>query len=202
MPATDRRQQLLDTALEVFSRRGFEGATTKEIANAAGVNEAVIFRHFPNKQALYAAVLDYLAESSHVEKWLAEAKALMEKCDDAGLFRLIATAIIVAYRKDPRGQRVKLFAALEGHEQALAYFREASIPIYELLNDYILRRQREGAIADLPPGVILSGIAGMAGNYAMMTQMCGFDSHIPDEAVIQAFTRIMMRGVAPSAERT
>src|SRR5215472_4187224 len=116
MPATDRRQQLLETALEVFSRRGFEGATTKEIAAAAAVTEAVIFRHFPNKQSLYEAVLEYHQQCGHFEAWLAEAKAYMERSDDESLFRSIASAIIRAHRKDPRGHRVVLFAALEGHE--------------------------------------------------------------------------------------
>jgi TetR/AcrR family transcriptional regulator len=198
MPAIDRRHQLLETALEVFSRRGFEGATTKEIAAEAGVNEAVIFRHFPNKQALYAAVLDYHRQSSHFEDWLAEAKTYMERSDDEGLFRSMAAAIICAYRRDPRGQRVFLFAALEGHEQGLAHHRALSVPVFELLNEYILRRQREGALAGIQPGAILSAIAGMATHYAMITQMFGFDCHISDDTVIEAFTRIMMQGVKPA----
>jgi AcrR family transcriptional regulator len=49
MNAGDRRRQLLDAALELFSRKGFGGATTKEIAASAGVTEAIIFRHFPSK---------------------------------------------------------------------------------------------------------------------------------------------------------
>jgi AcrR family transcriptional regulator len=58
MPASDRRSQILDIALNVFSKKGLNGATTKEIAAAAGVTEAIIFRHFPTKQALYQAVLE------------------------------------------------------------------------------------------------------------------------------------------------
>jgi AcrR family transcriptional regulator len=198
MPATDRRHQLLETALEVFSRRGFEGATTKEIAAAAAVTEAVIFRHFPNKHALYAAVLDHHEQCSDFDAWLAEANACMERRDDEGLFRSIAAAILRAYRSDARGHRLVLFAALEGHEQGLAHHRALSIPIFELLSDYILRRQREGALANFPPGAILSAISGMATHYAMMTQMFGFDCDISDDAVIEAFTQIMMRGVRPA----
>jgi transcription initiation factor TFIIIB Brf1 subunit/transcription initiation factor TFIIB len=51
---TDRtRQQLLDAAITVFSRRGFARATTREIAEAAGVAEGAIYRHYPDKQALF-----------------------------------------------------------------------------------------------------------------------------------------------------
>lgn len=201
MPATDRRQQLLETALEVFSRRGFEGATTKEIAAAAQVTEAVIFRHFPTKQALYAAVLDYHEHCADFQAWLAEAKACMDRSDDEGLFRSLAAAILRKHRTDPRGHRVALFAALEGHEQGLAHYRALSVPVFELLNDYILRRQREGALSDIPSAAILAGIAGMASHYAMMTQMFGFPTDLSEEDVIDAFTRILIRGVRPDPQK-
>src|SRR3982751_707968 len=58
LPASDRRRQLVETALDIFSRKGFGGTTTKEIAAAAGVTEAIIFRHFPSKADLYNAFLD------------------------------------------------------------------------------------------------------------------------------------------------
>jgi len=82
MAAGDRRNQLLEMALEAFSHRGFEGTTTKEIAAAAGVNEAVIFRHFPTKQALYEAVLAYGHQNSDFEEWMTETKGCMERNDD------------------------------------------------------------------------------------------------------------------------
>ena len=64
MSAADRQHQLLEVALNSFSRRGFKGTTTKEIAAAAGVAEAVIFQHFPSKEALYSAVLELHLETS------------------------------------------------------------------------------------------------------------------------------------------
>jgi AcrR family transcriptional regulator len=49
LPASDRRRQLVETALDFFSREGLGGTVTKEIAAAAGITEAIIFRHFPTK---------------------------------------------------------------------------------------------------------------------------------------------------------
>ena len=203
MSATDRRQQLLETALDFFSRKGFEGSTTKEIAAAAGVTEAIIFRHFPNKQALYKAVLDYAAHASNLEPWLAETKACMERNDDAGLLRSIANNILKSYRADPRFERVVLFAALEGHEAGLAHHHQLSIPIFELLRDYIVRRQRQGAFLGYNPGVIIEAIAGMTSHYAMMTQLFGYTppSGLSDEKAIETFTRIVMGGVQAPARR-
>jgi TetR/AcrR family transcriptional regulator len=201
MSASDRRQQLLETALDLFSRKGFEGATTKEIAAAAGVTEAIIFRHFPTKQALYTAVLDYKLQSSELQDWLAETRACMDRNDDAGLLRSIATNIFRAYRTDPRLERVLLFAALEGHELGLAHHRQLAIPIFELLRDYILRRQREGCLREYNPGAMIEAIAGVAQHYAMMTQMFGFNppDDLSDEQAIETFIRIVMGGIQPAA---
>ena len=58
----DRRTSILEAAAAAFAARGFDGARTLEIAQSAGVSEALLYRHFPSKQALYEAVLDHLAE--------------------------------------------------------------------------------------------------------------------------------------------
>jgi TetR/AcrR family transcriptional regulator, transcriptional repressor of aconitase len=57
MDAADRRSAIVEIATPLFARRGFAGTTTKEIAEAAGVSEALLFRHFPTKAALYEEIL-------------------------------------------------------------------------------------------------------------------------------------------------
>lgn len=49
----DRQRQLIEVAGRLFSRKGFNGTTTREIAVATGVNEATIFRYFSTKDDLY-----------------------------------------------------------------------------------------------------------------------------------------------------
>ena len=51
------RERLLDAALETFSKQGIRGATTREIARKARVNEVTLFRHFKSKEQLLGAVL-------------------------------------------------------------------------------------------------------------------------------------------------
>src|SRR5665647_449127 len=94
LPAGDRRLQLVETALDFFSRKGFGGTTTKEIAAAAGVTEAIIFRHFPTKQDLYKAILDTRCTSPEAQAWLSETQQFMDNNDDEGLFRLLISKII------------------------------------------------------------------------------------------------------------
>src|SRR5512133_2759788 len=53
----ERRQQLLAVATKLFADRGYEATTTAAIAEAAGITEPVLYRHFQNKKDLYLAVL-------------------------------------------------------------------------------------------------------------------------------------------------
>ena len=51
--ATEER--IVEAAVQLFSRRGFRGSSTRAIAQLAGVNEITLFRHFPRKRDLYWA---------------------------------------------------------------------------------------------------------------------------------------------------
>ncbi|MFM2370486.1 MAG: hypothetical protein RIS85_208 [Pseudomonadota bacterium] len=57
IPGTERRIQIVSAARRVFSRHGYDGAKTLQIAREASVSEALVYRHFPSKLALYRAVL-------------------------------------------------------------------------------------------------------------------------------------------------
>jgi len=56
LAAEDRRQSIVNAAREVFAQKGFDGTTTRDLAKAAGVSEALLYRHFPSKESLYAAM--------------------------------------------------------------------------------------------------------------------------------------------------
>lgn len=195
LPASDRRRQLVETALDFFSRKGFGGTTTKEIAAAAGVTEAIIFRHFPTKHDLYNAVIDHHHHGGQLTECIAQCKACMDRNDDEGLIRTIIDKIIESHRRDQRGHRVLLFAALEGHETGLEHARQLSLPVFEMLCQYFERRQSEGALQLGNPGAIVAAVAGMAAHYANMTQMFGFSTNISDRQIADSFVAIIMHGI-------
>jgi len=200
MSAADRQRQLREVALSAFSRRGFKGTTTKEIAAAAGVAEAVIFQHFPSKETLYSAVIESHLESADEQQWISEVSEYMDRNDDEGLFRSFILRILSSYRHDPMINRVILFAALEGHEQGLARMRKQFAPIFERLLEYIVRRQGEGALIACDPHAIMIGLGGIAHQYGLITQI--FRAPVPeisDEEMALSFTRILLRGLKPSS---
>src|SRR5690348_891509 len=52
----ERRAAIIKAVRRVFAEKGFDGTTTRELAAAAGVSEALLFKHFPNKEALFTAM--------------------------------------------------------------------------------------------------------------------------------------------------
>jgi AcrR family transcriptional regulator len=65
LPATERREQILACALEVFARSGFHGASMNDVADAAGVTKPVLYQHFDSKQELFVALLDAVGHRMH-----------------------------------------------------------------------------------------------------------------------------------------
>jgi AcrR family transcriptional regulator len=57
LPAEERREQILDVAVQVFARQGFHGTSMNDVAEVAGVTKPVLYQHFDSKQDLYLALM-------------------------------------------------------------------------------------------------------------------------------------------------
>src|SRR5262249_53501314 len=57
LSSEERRAAIIRAVRRLFADKGFHGTTTRELAEAAGVSEALVFKHFPNKEVLYSAML-------------------------------------------------------------------------------------------------------------------------------------------------
>src|SRR5438034_8920577 len=108
MAGGERRLQILRVAMRLFSERGFRGTKTKAIALAAGVSEAMVFRHFATKEELYSAILDQKAcAGDERDPQLLVADALARK-DDRAVFERLALDALEQNECDPQFQRLLL----------------------------------------------------------------------------------------------
>jgi len=196
MPAADRRTQLIEVALELFSKHGFSGTTTREIAAAAGVSEAIIFRHFASKEELYAALLEYKNREGRLEEWLAELRGYAARRDDEGLFRSLVRRILDSYRLDASFQRLLMFSTLDAHEFSQLLHRNIGFPLYGFLYDYIVKRKREGAFEGLDPASVIFAVVGMPSYFGMVTKVFGIKlKTASDERTAEHFTRVLLEGL-------
>jgi AcrR family transcriptional regulator len=202
LSAEERRLQILRVAVSLFSQRGFVGTTTKEIAQAAGVSEAMVFRHFANKQELYSAILDHKAcsgDAMNPEAMVAE--ALKEK-DDRAVFERLALGALDHHECDPEFQRLLLHAALEGHELAQMFFEKFVRRVYELLGNYIAERQRDGAMVAMDPAIVVRAFIGMIIHHSLNNNLWDPQRRLLKISNLEAaknFSDILLHGISTRA---
>src|SRR6185312_6774939 len=134
-----RRQRILDGAALTFSRRGYRATSVDDIAEASATSKGGIYFHFPNKEAIFLALLEGMAALLHdrMERAMAEAAGPEAKLD-AALLTMLHT--FGAHRTLAR-----LFLV-----DAMGANREFSARIMEIQEGFValIERQLQEAIAE------------------------------------------------------
>ncbi|MDT7806669.1 MAG: hypothetical protein QOJ70_482 [Acidobacteriota bacterium] len=228
MAADERRLQIAQVAMRLFSERGFRGTTTKEIAQAAGVSEAIIFRHFATKEELYTAIIDYKGcaglgaspvareaeQPAFVEKLCGFAGEAIEARDDRAVFCGVALSMLEQHQSDPDFLRLLMYLALENHSLAQIFWDKNVRVLYEFLGGYVRRRQREGAFRDVDPNTAVRVFLGTIIHHSLSNLLWDKDParrilNVSNEEAAREFAEILLRGinadagdgVAPAAKR-
>ena len=215
MAADERRLQIVKVAMRLFSERGFRGTTTKEIAQAAGVSEAIIFRHFATKEDLYTAIIDFKGcaglgaspaahgpeQSAVVEKICGCVGRAVEAGDDLEVFRGVALEMLEHHENDPEFLRLLMYIALESHALAQVFWDKNVRVLYEFLGDYVRRRQREGAFRDVEPYAAMRVFVGAVIHHSLANLLWDKDParrilNVSNEEAARQFAEILLRGIA------
>ncbi len=201
MSGDERRAQILQVAIRLFSYKGFSGTTTKEIASAAGVSEAMVFRHFATKHELYHAILDYKAcqDGMKTLPWedKAQNKAIDEK-DDYKVFYTLALKALKHQQDDPGLMRLLFHSALEGHELSEMFFDQFVSRMYEFIGSYIRKRQEDGAMRSVEPRVVVRAFLGMLIHHSLNNILWDKSRrllNISNEEAAHEFVTILLNGV-------
>ncbi len=196
LASQQRREQLIEVAVDLFSRKGFNGTTTREIAKSAGVTEAVIFRHFATKEDFYKAIIDRKVKSPLFAEWIADLRTAMASNDDEAVIRRLIGTIIATHRVDPQFERLMLYAALERNEMALLYMCQVTKAVVTEFCAYFARRQKQGSFVKVNPKAALTAVVGMAFHYAQQTYVHSFkEKSFTDDEALESFTRIALNGL-------
>lgn len=202
MTGDARREQILRSAVELFSRKGFKGTTTKEIANASGVSEAMVFRHFASKDELYAAILHSKGCQEGIHRFPWEGNPVLEDAikrrDDFAVFYNIAISALDKHQADVSFMRLLFYSALEDHDLAEQFFREFIEQVYQFIGGYIKSRQDEGAMRDLEPRIAVRALMGMLIHHSLNNIL--WDKNrvlldITNEEAAKNFAEILLKGI-------
>ena len=202
MPADRRREQILQTAVNLFSQRGFKGTTTNEIAKAAGVSEAIIFRHFATKDELYGAILHSKSCNDGLHRYPWESNEVLQEAlrqkDDFGVFYNLALQAMNNHQKDEGFMRLLFYSALEEHELAERFFGEFISQVYGFIGEYVRERQADGAMRDINPAVVVRAFLGMLIHHSLNNILWDKQRRLLDisnEEAARNFAEIVLRGV-------
>ncbi len=170
--AEDRRHQILETATDLFARQGFQGTTTRQIAERAQVNEAIIFRHFPSKEDLYWAVIEHKCQQGQGKRIVADCVAIGGTPEN--VFTSIASRFLHLREQDSSLGRLLLFSALENHKLSHRFFRVHIAELYEALAQYIRDQMKAGVFrSDVDPVLAARGFWGMVVYHFLVQELFG-----------------------------
>jgi TetR/AcrR family transcriptional regulator len=199
LSSDDRRRQLLSHAIDLFSKHGFSGTRTKDIAAACGVSEAILFRHFATKEDLYHAILDIHEAAAGNDEWLAEMQAMAKRRDDLGFIRCLLAQILKSFREDTAFHRLMLYAGLEGHSLPSMFHERMGSSMLEFLRSYVVLRQREGAFRKGDPDALVMLLASPALQYATSKYIFGIKTiSRPEKEIAEEFAKLLLTALSPS----
>jgi AcrR family transcriptional regulator len=158
-------------AMKLFSEQGFNGTSTRAIAEAAGVNEALIFRHFRSKEDLFWAVL-----SEHVEG-RGRSRRIRELLDSQADFRWvlvrIAETLLERTEDDAAVTRLLFYSALRNRELSRRFFRTYGQEKLDMLADYIRVAVRKGEFRAVNPVIAARSFLGMIVYHNLVEEVFG-----------------------------
>ncbi len=194
MSGRGRREQILKGAMGLFARKGFRGTTTREIAQRLKISEALMFKYFPSKEALYRAIIQKRTDGS--EEMLFPKEAIQAK-DDRQVFKSIASYLLEKNTEDPAFMRLIQFSALEGHDLSRIFFETHVMEKTKLLSKYIRQRIREKAFKKVPPLLAARAFMGMVLYYVQGQEIYGMKRffHFPQEKVVDTFVDSFLNGL-------
>jgi TetR/AcrR family transcriptional regulator len=194
--AQERRNQLLRFAKQLFSERGFENTTTKAIAAAAGVSEAIVFRHFASKEELYTKILDCKADEIGIKTWAAELRSFASREDDEALVLSVVKHILDADRKDPQFRKLMFQAALSRHPLH-KITAQRLLPLHRFLYSYVKKRQQQGVFHKCNTRLAVHAIIGVPSYFGLAKILFGVDDlKLPEEQIASSLTRLIIGGLS------
>ncbi len=160
--------RLVEAAVQLFSRQGFKGTSTRDIAQLAGVNEATLFRCFGKKTDLFWAAAESRLNRLKFGRELQS--GLASDLDPDVIVPMLAAFVVENMSERPELMRLLYVARFElsGADQI---FREHLGPIFDAVHAYFSRCAAKGVIRDLDPTVATLGLAGAVGAHLNLHQL-------------------------------
>ena len=193
-PSADpTRERILAAAVDLFSERSFEGATTREIAARAGVTQPLLNYHFRSKDELWRAAVDELFES--LAEVLAARQDGLRGVDDLTVMRLLVREFIFFSAEHPQVHRI-ITQECKTDGPRMDWLVERHIrPLYEATTERLARLVERGLLPDIPVEHLYYIVTGAGPTMFVLAPECRRLARVDptDPAVVEAHADAVCR---------
>ncbi len=190
----DIRERLLEATLQVFAETGYRGATTRRIAQQAGVNEVTLFRQFGSKEQL-------IHEALQCAGGLEEGAALPAVPRDP---RQELTEFCLAHARHFSAGRAlirKVLSEIDEHPDMVPFVTRNPVECRGSLIDYLVRLREEGfARVDFDPAVAAAMLMGAIFSDAMVREVMPPPNGASTEDMVRGFVDLFVRMIGAAEE--
>ncbi len=197
----ERKNQIVHEAIRLFGRHGFDGVTIRKLAEACGITEPALYRHFASKEAIYDAVLDALKTFQNYEELFDRLGAETEL---QPVLHGLASHILGFFSGHRDIYRLLLFSTLREHSKARQVFREIRGPYVNFLIGQLDRLYAEGKIRKKNNEITARCFVGMVFDCALAATLWrGFlGKHYAPKDIIANNVPIFVDGLSPKSSPT
>jgi len=166
-----RKRQILKVSMRLFSQKGFRGARTRNIARAAGISEAMVFKRFKNKRDLYNTVIrDRMEKHSHV---FLRAEDYEKASDKTGFLMKALLSFVDSFEKDQAFIRMLFYGALEDRKFARVFSENYLPDRIKELEDLIRLVLKDGGYRDIDHRILVTFAIYMLAGHLVMQSVPG-----------------------------
>ncbi len=187
-----RQQEILDAAVRVFSRKGFNGATTKEIAVEAGVAEGTIFRYFKTKKDILLSMVGPFVVQSLADTM----QEVSGETDETVLTAIIKNRFDLI-KKNQDLVRL-LFTEAQFHPELREMFVEKVVlKASDIMEKFIMARMSGGAYKNIDPKITLRILVGMTGIFVLWKMFMFGDKYVSfdEDILVENIVDVFLNGI-------
>lgn len=196
----NRKEQILTEATGLFARQGYKATSIRGIAEACGISEAALYRHFSGKQDIYASVIEWKASQHDIAGFLHRG----EKTETTHeLLERMAGHMLGFLETDPELLGLMFNNSVESGAAGAILFKKIRLPYIEYLAGELQRRMKEGEVREVDPYITSRCFVGMVMDCALTVgvwnKITRFDFHAKN--VIRNNVPIFARGLLSDTAR-
>ncbi len=191
--------KIIQAAIEIFSQKGYNGTTTKEIAGKAGIAEGTIFRYFPKKQDLLHGILIKAIEvmaPKIIGRGIAEIfKEHSDRSDREVLITFMKNRLEIIQQHFAIIKVVLNEAQYHPDIQAL-YIHKVLPPIKEIIDNFFIEGIKKGRFQQYHPSILTAMMVGTVGMSILLQHNKYLAEGLSKEEIMEQMADVLLTGIA------